>query len=173
MDVQTYDATQALADELTEEIRKLFEAGKLDGLEAKLKRAGANLPPGCSLSLNFSVEVFDPRRDKALKTSDAGLAFDREHPPHVLTYAPTPAKYVVDGVIRKVPHDHCPHCWSRWNFKSRFPECPTCGYQMGREIKLLLDSDVCPHCENSKISFAHPRCEACGFVVDNNVVAWG
>lgn len=173
MDVQTYDATNTLADYLVDELKRLFEEGKLADFEAKLKAAGKSLPEGCSLSLNFSVEVFDPAKDKALKTSDAGLEFDREHPPHFLTYAPTPAKYVVDGVIRKVPHDHCPHCWSRWNFKSKFRECPTCGYQMGREIKLLLDSDICPHCENSKISFAHPQCEACGFVVDKNLVTWG
>jgi hypothetical protein len=173
MDVQTYDATHALADMLVEELQRLFDQGKLPELEARLKKAGKSLNDGCSLSLNFSVEVFDPAKDKALKTSDIGLAFIGDEDPQVLTFAPTPAKYVVDGVIRKVPHDHCPHCWSRWNFKSRFHECPACGYRMGREIKLLLDSDICPHCENSKISFANPHCEACGFVVDGDLVVWG
>ena len=173
MDVQTYDATHTLAGALREEIQRLFEEGWLPEFASRLKRAGRSLPPGCHLFLNFSVEIYDPDRQKCLKTSDAGLAFDNENPPHPTSFSPTPAKYVVDGAIRKVPHDHCPHCWSRWNFKSRFRECPTCGYQMGREIKQLLDTGLCPHCEGGKVSYSHPRCEACGFVVDGDLVAWG
>lgn len=173
MDVQTYDQTHALADILLDEIRNLLEQGKLPAFEARLRAAEGQLPEGCSLSVNLSVGVFDPSRDRVLKTGDAGLLFEKNHETHACNYAPTPAKYLVEGVMAKVPHDHCPHCWSRWNFKSRFKECPKCGYQMGKEIKLLVDSDVCPRCENSKISYAQPACSECGYVADQAEVVWG
>jgi hypothetical protein len=44
---------------------------------------------------------------------------------------------------------------------------------MGKEIKLLVDTDVCPRCENSKISYSHPECRECGFVADQAEVVWG
>ena len=66
-------------------------------------------------------------------------------------------RYLVDGEICEVPHDRCPNCWAGWSFKIGTPdtppealECPCCGYGLGEQIKLMLDSDVCPHCEKAR-----------------------
>ena len=52
-------------------------------------------------------------------------------------------------------------------------ECPCCGYEMGEQIKLMLDGDVCPYCEKGKMSMANPPCDQCGLVIDPRLVAWG
>jgi hypothetical protein len=173
MDVQTYDATHELADVLMDELKRLYREKKLTAVEDKLKEISSNLPKGYSITVNFSVEVFDENREKSLKTTDAGITCMEGDNPYLSTNESSPAKYIVDGALMKVPHDHCPNCWSRWSFKSKVRECRECGYRMGKEIKLLLDTNVCPHCENSKISHSSPRCEGCGYVVDQTIVSWG
>ena len=43
---------------------------------------------------------------------------------------------------------------------------------MGREVKLLLDTDVRPFCEERKVSLTAPVCDKCGQRIDPNVVVW-
>ena len=54
----------------------------------------------------------------------------------------TPHRYIVHGDLVIVPHDHCPQCWGRWDFKSKFPTCESCGSEMGKGGRLLLDFDA-------------------------------
>ena len=173
MDAQTFDRTNELAENLIQEIRKLQTEGRLDGIESRVQGLLKQLPDGCSIHLNMSVQIFDENRDRHLKTNTTGVVWEKGREPYLVDAGLTPAKYLVDGVMMKVPHDHCPNCWSRWSFKSRVKECRECGYRMGREIKLLLDTNVCPHCENSPISLHNPQCEKCGYVADQNIVSWG
>jgi len=93
--------------------------------------------------------------------------------PYIATGDSTLQRYVVNGDIIKVTHNYCPHCWEEWDFKLRNPTCSHCNYSLGNEIKLLLDTDVCPHCENGKISMNNPKCDQCGFVVSTDIVVWG
>ena len=44
---------------------------------------------------------------------------------------------------------------------------------MGREVKLLLDTDVCPFCEEGKVSLTAPVCDKCGQRIDPGIVVWG
>ncbi len=41
------------------------------------------------------------------------------------------------------------------------------------KVKLLLDSDVCPHCERGTVCRENPSCDDCGFTIDPDVVVWG
>jgi len=173
MDAETYDQTNELAENLFREIRRLQAEGRLKGIESKIENLLSRLPEGCSLSLNLSVQVFDENRDRALKASDTGIAWERGRAPYIIESGLAPAKYLVDGVMMKVPHDHCPNCWARWILKSRVKECSECGYRMGHEVKLLVDTNVCPRCEEGEISIHHPNCDHCGFVAEKNVVVWG
>jgi Zn-finger nucleic acid-binding protein len=85
----------------------------------------------------------------------------------------SPHRYVVRGDVVVVPHDHCPQCWGLWDFKELHPECPACGARMGEEVKLLLDTDCCPNCEEGKVTAGEPRCSECGFAVIPGHVVWG
>jgi len=66
-------------------------------------------------------------------------------------------RYVVNGEICQIPHDYCPHCWGEWDFKLKNQVCSTCGYILGEQIKLLLDSDICPNCDEGKVSLKNLR----------------
>jgi hypothetical protein len=173
MDAETFDRSNALTGQLIQEMGKLQQDGKLVGVEARIQELLRQLPDGCSITLNFSVEIHDANRDRHLKTGTTGVTFEKGHMPYLVDLGLSPTKYLVDGVMMKVPHDQCPNCWSRWPLKSRVKECPECNYRMGREVKLLVDTNVCPRCEEGAISLHEPQCGHCGFVAEKNLVVWG
>jgi len=72
-----------------------------------------------------------------------------------------------------VPHDRCPRCWEIWDFKFKHESCTHCGATLGEEVKLLLDTDVCPNCEEGTVSITNPECGKCGCRVDPSKVTWG
>ena len=85
----------------------------------------------------------------------------------------TSQKYFVEGEMCIVPGEFCPNCWGKWGFKFKHNTCPECGYELGKQIKYLLDTDTCPYCQEGKISVDKPTCDECGFEVDNKKVVWG
>jgi ribosomal protein L37E len=173
MDAQTFDRTNELSAKLIQEMGKLQQQGHLESLTSKVQDLLKQLPDGCSITLNFSVEVFDSNRDRTLKAGTTGVTFEKGQQPYLVDLGLSPTKYLVDGVMMKVPHDQCPNCWSRWPLKSRVKSCPECGYSMGREVKLLVDTNLCPRCEEGPISLHQPQCNHCGFVAEKNLVVWG
>ena len=66
-----------------------------------------------------------------------------------------------------------PSVTALWDFKLNHPSCSECGATMGREVKLLLDTDVCPFCEEGKVSLTVPVCAKCGQRIDPGIVVWG
>ena len=116
-------------------------------------------------STNFSTPI-----DSLLTL---GLSTSEGKPPFKIYGDSTPQKYVVNGEIQVVPHDRCPHCYGVWDFKLNHLSCTECGATMGQEVKLLLDTDVCPFCEEGKVSLTAPVCEKCGHQIDPSVVVWG
>jgi len=125
--------------------------------------------------VNFTllVDVFDSERENSLPLLSNGLStLDGQEP--FRTYADSSLhRYIIDGAIQVVPHDRCPKCWEVWDFKLQNPECGSCDAEMGKNCKLLLDSDVCPRCEEGKITASQPECSKCGFEVDPSFVTWG
>ncbi len=83
------------------------------------------------------------------------------------------ARYLVDGEIHWVPDDVCPRCWEEWSFKLSQTFCSWCGSSLGREIKFLLDTGVCPACREGTVSPEEPECSKCDFVAEGSMVAWG
>jgi hypothetical protein len=125
------------------------------------------------VSLGVTVEVFDQAKERSIPLFRGGLSgFDSDEPYHA-TGDFTPHKYVADGELQVVPHDRCPICWKVWDFKFLNRSCGECGATLGANVKLLLDTDVCPHCEEGKVSLANPVCSECGSEVDSSLVEWG
>ncbi|MGO9465081.1 MAG: hypothetical protein ACLQIB_55050 [Isosphaeraceae bacterium] len=77
------------------------------------------------------------------------------------------------GDMHVVPHDRCPNCYGLRDFKLKNPSCSECGATMGREVKLLLDTDVCPFCEEGEVSLTVPVCAKCRQRIDPAIVVWG
>lgn len=171
---------EPLADQADEEIERFLTSPQANGLKAIIQKAAATLPEGYSVSLDIRLNVFDPERHDALPLLTTGLAAAGQDEPYVAHGDSTPCRYSVDGNICEVPHDRCPHCWANWDFKIGHPvategmhACPGCGYELGKEVKLMLDNDKCPHCEEGKLSMDDTTCSKCGMTIDPGLIAWG
>jgi predicted amidophosphoribosyltransferase len=117
--------------------------------------------------------VFDTEREKEITLLSTGYACFPGEPPFEMSGDSTAQRYVVDGEMCQCPHDYCPKCWGDWDFKFKFPECPECGAKLGEDVKLLLDTDVCPYCEEGKVTMNQPVCSECGYELDPTKVVWG
>src|SRR6185369_11896184 len=113
---------------------------------------GKRLGEGYAVSLTCSVEVTDQRKERTLPLLNTGLYTSDGTEPYRTWGDSTPQRYVVEGDIRVVPHDRCPRCWGEWDFKWLHRRCPSCAAELGKNCKVLLDSDVCPNCEQGKVT---------------------
>ena len=138
-----------------------------------LQKLSAELSDHYELLLKVEFQVFDTERTATLPLVSEAISVSSGQEPLLASADSTIHRYVVEGAIRQVPHDYCPKCWGQWDFKLLHQECPNCGCKLGKEVKILLDSDVCPHCENGKVSTSKPKCKECGFEVDPDLVVWG
>ncbi len=172
MDKILFEKIDPVVDEIAECISELIEGNALDSLKQKLVALSAQLGP-YSLALDFNLQVFDPNREHTLPLLQMGLATSEGKELYQAWGDSTPHRYIVNGQMSIVPHDRCPSCWAEWDFKTSNPVCEFCGIEMGKDVKLLLDSDCCPNCENGKITMNDPQCHKCGFQVNPDHVIWG
>lgn len=162
-----------LSDMAYDKFEELYSSGALAELEHEIYKVASDLPKTFSISLELNVSVFDEEREKSLSLLTTGLASDERGKPYRTRGDATVHRYVVDGHIRLVPHDYCPHCWGIWDFKLLNWSCPECGYILGKQVKMLLDTDTCPYCEKGKVTQTNPRCTSCSFLVEPDIVVWG
>lgn len=173
MDRDTFEKVDPLLDKLAESTERLLNSSEISELRGLLTKLGKILGERYTASLSLTVDVFDRVRERSLPVLQTGLTgFDQDEP-YRFTDDCSPQKYVVDGEMQVVPHDRCPKCWGVWDFKFDRRSCRECGATLGKDVKLLLDADVCPNCEEGKVSLNQPRCPDCGYEVDVNLVVWG
>ncbi len=173
MDPKTFDLADALVDQISEAVDAALISKQLANLRRALDELGKVVGPRYSANLTVMVEIFDWDREKALPLLNTGLSTSETGPAFRTWNDSSPQRYLVRGEIQVVPHDHCPKCWEVWDFKVESRTCPHCGTMLGPDCKILLDSDVCPHCEEGKVSMANPICDRCGHEVDLSIAAWG
>jgi hypothetical protein len=173
MEPGAFGATEPHLDQVADCLDAALRSPDLSGVRDALAALGKSLGERYSVTLTCLVEVFDREQERSLPLLTTGLSTSGGADPFVVSGDSTPHRYVVDGEIRVVPHDHCPKCWGHWDFKWQHRHCPQCDAELGRNCKVLLDSDVCPHCEASRVTASAPGCSACGFVVDPALVVWG
>jgi Zn-finger nucleic acid-binding protein len=144
---------------------------------AHVKRAlqdvTAKLPEGMSLTFNCELDVFDANRGQPIRLVETGVTTSGGEPPHRCHGVTSMQRYLSNGEICELPHEYCPVCWGEWDFKDRHRTCPSCGVSLGKEVKVMLDSDVCPYCEEGKVTADDPMCGQCGYEVDLSIVTWG
>jgi ribosomal protein L37E len=168
-----FKSLDPLAETLSKQCENWFTSEELAALRDALRKVSALLPPSYSLSIDVELRVFDPNRQQSLSLLTRGLCTSEGKEPYGTTGDSTIHRYVVGGEMCELPHDRCPHCWGKWDFKLQHPTCPQCGYSLGKEVRLLLDNDLCPHCEEGTLSLSQPTCPKCGFQVDAAFVTWG
>ena len=173
MDRSTFESADPIIDEMGAMLNELLDSDRFSALRLALARLSEAVGPRYSVNLNVSVDIFDAERSNALPLLTLGLSTSKGETPFKTYGDSTPQKYVVNGEIQVVPHDRCPHCYGVWDFKLNHPSCSECGATMGKEVKLLLDTDVCPFCEAGKVSLTAPVCDKCGHQIDPDQVVWG
>lgn len=160
-----------IVDLLAEELEDLLTSEAFAKVRKLLVEASELVPYAVELSVE--VDVADDSRETVLRVLTRGLCTSEGREPYVARGDATLARYIVAGDICEVPYDQCPHCWRAWDFKLAHPTCMHCGYALGHEVKLLLDSGVCRSCEDGFVTREEPVCTGCGFEVDESIVAWG
>jgi len=125
------------------------------------------------VSISLIVEVCDATGERSIPWLNTGLCAVSGKPPFRTSGDSTPQRYVVEEGIQVVPHDRCPKCWHVWDFKWKNPACSHCGTRLGENCKILLDSEVCPFCEEGKVTVTRPCCDKCGHEIDSKIVVWG
>jgi hypothetical protein len=168
-----FNSLDPLADAVNEASERWFSSPEFAELKSALQRISAVLPPTYSVSIDVDLRVFDAKRERDLNLLTIGINACGGEAPHGASSDSSIHRYTVGGEICAVPHDRCPHCWGQWDWKLQQPACPHCRYALGKDIRLLLDRDLCPHCERGAISARNPACPDCGFRVDPSYVYWG
>jgi hypothetical protein len=168
-----FRSLDSLADALDQQCDRWFASPEFAALKAALRKASAVLPPTYSVAINVELHVFDGDREQGMSLLTTGVNTSQGEAPYRTAGDSSIHRYIVGGEICELPQDRCPHCWKAWDFKLQHPTCPGCSYSLGKEVKLLLDRDTCPHCERGSISAQQLTCSECGFRVDPSYVAWG
>lgn len=170
MDPDTFNAVDPHLDALAELADQHLASPEFRAALADLSKI---LGERYGVSINLTVDVCDETGERSLALMTTGLCASFGKEPFRTHGDSTPQRYVAEEGIRVVPHDRCPHCWQDWDFKWKHPTCSHCGTTLGENCKILLDTDVCPFCEEGKVSMAKPRCNKCGYEIDPKTVVWG
>ncbi len=173
MKPQEHELLDRLADQAHEAVGEVIKSEPIEKLVAAMKAASAKLPENYSVSLGFELRVLDSNREAGVAMYTAGLDVPRDGEPYLGGGDAAPQRFVVDGEMAKIPDDYCPHCWREWGFKQMHPTCPSCGYELGNQVKYLIDSDQCPYCGKGTLTRKNPKCDSCGFEVPPEAVVWG
>ena len=162
-----------LTDFIDGKFDELHKTGELDGILAQLKEVVSQLPEDLSVSFDIQLNVFDNDREMGIALLRTGFNCHGGDDPYRHYGDSSVQKYSVNGEMCIVPDDYCPHCWEVWGFKFEQSTCPGCGYELGKEVKHLIDDDICPWCQEGKVTMSNPVCDSCGHEVDPRQVIWG
>jgi Zn-finger nucleic acid-binding protein len=168
-----FEVVDRLSDVCDEAVSNIIASTLLDEVKKKMAEAMEQLPEGFSLNFNLGLTVFENQHVAALPMLQRGITCGKGVEPYPAWGDSSVHRYMVNGEIAVVPHDHCPHCWGEWDNKFEIEMCPHCGFSMGEQVKLLLDNDTCPNCDTGKVSRSQPKCNKCGYTVDGGKVVWG
>lgn len=173
MDRETFEVADEHVERVAEHIAELLEGESFSAVRKQLAELSKVLRDEYSISLSVGIEVFDSEREQSLPLLRTGLATTSGSQPYLAWGDSSPQKYIVDGSMMIVPHDHCPSCWGEWDFKFRHTTCGDCGARLGEEVKVLLDADQCPSCQKETVSPTQMTCSECNFELDPSWVVWG
>ena len=172
MDRSAFESADPIVDRIAEMIEEIMDSEQLSAVRQALAELSEAVRSRYFVSLNVTVEAFDPERPHPLPLLTTAICTSPGKPPYKTWGDSSRQNYVVNGEIQVVPHDRCPRCYGVWDFKFKNPSCSECAAELGRDVKVLLDTDVCPYCEEGHISMSAPECDRCGHQVDPAVVVW-
>lgn len=170
-----YDAIRPYLDDMSMILEEMLmeDTDNAKQVRYSLMEISKALGPDFTVDLNVVVQAFASRDQRALPLVELGVSATNGDTPYSHGADCTAQRYIVGGSIHVVPHDRCPKCWQPWMNKFENHTCEHCGTMLGRDCKVLLDRDTCPHCEEGRVSMRTPVCDVCGYEVDPKMVTWG
>ena len=123
--------------------------------------------------IGFELCLTSERKENTIDILKTGISFSEESDGFRTEGSSSFSRYLLNGEIHDLPHEYCPNCWESWLYKFESLECPSCEIELGKDLKLLLDSDECPHCGEGKVTRDNPNCTSCNFFADPKYVSWG
>ena len=177
MDQDRWKLADEQIDQISQKLEELLDSAVMDDVKTLLSDLETKLGGRYGINLHCIVDLFDrdPERqcEHVLPLLNTGLSTSGTGEVYRTWGDSSPHRYVVDGEIHVVPHDRCPKCWGEWDFKWRHRSCAHCDAVLGENCKVLLDTDICPHCEKGRVSTSKLSCDQCGFEVVPSCVVWG
>jgi len=94
----------------------------------------------------FILTTVFTTKEKGIRALTIGISSSGDQDPLLAYRDSTSERYLVNGNIKKVPHDFCPEY----------------SIEMGKDVKILLDTDNCPNCEEENVTLNKPKCDEAG-----------
>ncbi|MBL8034726.1 MAG: hypothetical protein JNJ69_13555 [Leptospiraceae bacterium] len=168
-----YGKAEDVAGLVEERFRQLIEEGAFADLEPYLASLGKTGSEDQAVTLTLQLKLSDSEREREVVVTEASRAYLNDGEVYDFCQSDAVVRYLCDNEIRVFQSNACPHCWGDWPDKHTNTTCPECGYEFGKQVKLLIDDDICPFCFEGKVSRQELRCNACGEQVDERFVSWG
>ena len=173
MDREKFETIDPMLDQLADVLDDETNEKPWLAIKQRLAEISALLGEEYSVTLEVKLQVHEFKREQSLPLVRMGFTTSNGAEPCLHCDDSSPQRYVVNGSLVIVPHDNCPACWGVWDFKELHPACSHCCVRMGQQVKLVLDNDNCPHCEQEITSMSNPTCSRCGHTVNPAFIYWG
>ena len=172
MKIEEFKLLEPVSEAINTKFEQMVNIGEFTEIKQLLEEAVNDLPESYSLNLNVEFSVFDNEQQKTIKLLQTGLTTSGGEP-YQHSADTDQQKYIVDGEMCIVPEEFCPNCWGDWMFKFKHNKCKSCEYELGKQVKYLLDDDICPMCQVGTVTINNPVCSDCGYEVESEKVMWG
>ena len=146
MQAKEFDKLDELADMVNKKIHKLYEDGEFLEITKKIKEVTKVIEEAYSITVDFQVNAFDSKKEKSVRALTIGISSSGDQDPFLAYGDSTSERYLVNGNIKKVPHDFCPEY----------------DIVMGEDVKILLDTDSRPNCAEGNVTLSKQKCDECG-----------
>lgn len=173
MEKQTFLDANKQMHNVTDILEELMEGDAFASIRNALEQLSSRMESRFQVSLSTHAIVADKQDCKSLTLLRMELATSDGDPAAVRWDYAEPQGYIADGEMVLVPSDKCPRCWDNWDIKFFGRPCPTCKARMGVHVKALLDTNVCPICQEAIVMPNDICCNKCEFEIDPNFVTWG
>jgi len=166
-------AVDKITDDVSQVFDILYDKEVFSDIENKIKQVLAGLPDKYSINFLLKLDVFDSEKERAVNVYETGLTCGGNATPYRVEGGEAFSRFLVDGKIVVIPHAYCPNCWTAWMFKLEYCQCHECEYELGNQIKYLIDENICPYCEEGEITRKNNTCDKCNRTIDEKYISWG
>jgi hypothetical protein len=173
MEKSSFERAEPIIERVADAAENVLDSAEIGELSSLLVELNKALGSRYRVFLDLCIKVFDENKANGLPLLELGLNGYEDGDPYRSKSDTTFQRYVAGGEIEVVLRDYCPRCWAKWEFKFDHRTCADCGATLGKDVKILLDNDSCPECDEGKVSLSDPVCDNCGYRIDPTTVTWG